>query len=170
YGLINIGSSNVTGVVAFKDKDNGDTNTEVKMLGDNYLFKRSNGTYHLYSDDGKEITENIETKNEIVDYKGNYILVKAGEEYTIYSLDGPVIKSSKYIILEDTYYITVDTENKIGVYTFAHGDTNLAEDLNLYIDGKDIPNEISYGLRSGNVLSLTYTINGKKEVKEIYIG
>ena len=73
YGLINIGSSNVTGVVAFKDKDNGDTNTEVKMLGDNYLFKRSNGTYHLYSADGEEITENIETKNEIVDYKGNYI-------------------------------------------------------------------------------------------------
>ena len=169
YGLINIETSNVSGVIAFR-QDNGDTNTEVKMLGDNYLFKRSNGTYHLYEPDGEEITENIETKNEIVDYKGNYILVNAGEEYTIYSLDGPVIKSSKYIILEDTYYITVDTENKIGVYTFAHGDTNLAEDLNLSIDGKDIPNEISYGLRSGNVLSLTYTINGEKEVTEIYIG
>ena len=169
YLVINIESSDVTGVIEAK-QDNGDTNVSVSMLGDNYLFKRSNGTYHLYEPDGEEITENIETKNEIVDYKGNYILVNAGEEYTIYSLDGPVIKSSKYIILEDTYYITVDTENKIGVYTFAHGDTNLAEDLNLYIDGKDIPNEISYGLRSGNVLSLTYTINGDKEVTEIYIG
>ncbi len=169
YLLINIESSNVTGVIK-STQDNGDTNVSVSMLGDNYLFKRSNGTYHLYEPDGEEITENIETKNEIVDYKGNYILVNAGEEYTIYSLDGPVIKSSKYIILEDTYYITVDTENKIGVYTFAHGDTNLAEDLNLSIDGKDIPNEISYGLRSGNVLSLTYTINGEKEVTEIYIG
>ena len=169
YLVINIESSDVTGVIEAK-QDNGDTNVSVSMLGDNYLFKRSNGTYHLYEPDGEEITENIETKNEIVDYKGNYILVNAGEEYTIYSLDGPVIKSSKYIILEDTYYITVDTENKIGVYTFAHGDTNLAEDLNLSIDGKDIPNEISYGLRSGNVLSLTYTINGEKEVTEIYIG
>lgn len=169
YLVINIESSDVTGVIEAK-QDNGDTNVEVKMLGDNFLFKRSNGTYHLYNTDGDEITEKIETKNEIVDYKGNYILVNAGEEYTIYSLDGPVIKSSKYIILEDTYYITVDTENKIGVYTFAHGDTNLAEDLNLSIDGEDIPNEISYGLRSGNVLSLTYTINGEKEVTEIYIG
>ena len=169
YLVINIESSDVTGVIEAK-QDNGDTNVSVSMLGENYLFKRSNGTYHLYEPNGDEITENIETKNEIVDYKGNYILVNAGEEYTIYSLDGPVIKSSKYIILEDTYYITVDTENKIGVYTFAHGDTNLAEDLNLYIDGKDIPNEISYGLRSGNVLSLTYTINGDKEVTEIYIG
>ena len=64
----------------------------------------------------------------------------------------------------------MNEENKIGVYTFAHGDTDLAENLNLYIDGKDIPNEISYGLRSGNVLSLTYTFNGEKEVTEIYIG
>ena len=169
YGIINIGTSNVSGVIAFK-QDNGDTNVSVSMLGENYLFKRSNGTYHLYNPDGDEITKNIETKNEIVDYKGNYILVNNNKEYTIYSLDGPVIKSSKYIILEDTYYITVNEENKIGVYTFNHGDKDLAKDLDLYIDGKDIPNEISYGLKSGNVLSLTYTINDTKEVTEIYIG
>ena len=170
YGLINIKSSNVTGVVAFKDKDTGDTNTEVKMLGENFLFKRSNGTYHLYEPNGDEITENIETKNEIVDYKGDYILVNAGEEYTIYNLDGTIINSAKYIFLEDTYYLTVNDENKIGVYTFAHGLTDIAENLELYIDGVDIPNEISYGLRSGNILSLTYTINGENEVTEIYIG
>ena len=169
YGIINIGTSNVSGVIAFK-QDNGDTNVSVSMLGENYLFKRSNGTYHLYNPDGDEITSKIETKNEIVDYKGNYILVNNNKEYTIYSLDGPVIKSSKYIILEDTYYITVNEENKIGVYTFNHGDKDLAKDLDLYIDGKDIPNEISYGLKSGNVLSLTYTINDTKEVTEIYIG
>ena len=169
YLVINIESSDVTGVIEAK-QDNGDTNVSVSMLGENYLFKRSNGTYHLYNPDGDEITSKIETKNEIVDYKGNYILVNNNKEYTIYSLDGPVIKSSKYIILEDTYYITVNEENKIGVYTFNHGDKDLAKDLDLYIDGKDIPNEISYGLKSGNVLSLTYTINDTKEVTEIYIG
>lgn len=169
YGLINIESSNVVGLIAFK-ADNGDTNTEVKLLGENYLFKRSDGTYHLYKPNGTEITKDFETKNEIVDYKGNYILVKGTEEYTIYDLSGPIIKSSKYIILEDTYYITVDKDNKIGVYTFAHGDKDIAKDLDLYIDGKDYANEISYGLKSGNVLTLTYTKDNEKEVVEIYIG
>ena len=134
------------------------------------MFKRSDGTYHLYKPNGTEITKDFETKNEIVDYKGNYILVKGTEEYTIYDLSGPIIKSSKYIILEDAYYITVDKDNKIGVYTFAHGDKDIAKDLDLYIDGKDYANEISYGLKSGNVLTLTYTKDNEKEVVEIYIG
>ena len=169
YGLINIGSTSVSGVIGFKSDDNA-TNSEVYMLDNNIVMKRSDGTYHLYKTNGEEITENIKTTNEIVDYKGDYILVKSKDNYLIYKLDGTIMSSEyKYIALEENYYISVDKDNNIGVYNFKDSKVNLAKDLNIKIDGKDCANEIKYGL-NGNVLVLTYTFNGKNEVVEINLG
>ena len=166
YGLINIESSNVNGLIAFKD-DDGNTNTKASGLNGNILMQRSDGTYHLFDTKGNEITENIETKNEIVDYKGDYILVKSSDNYVIYNLDGSIVSGEyKYIALEEKYYITVDSSNKVGVYTFAKGNVNIAENLGIVIDGKDCSNELKYGL-NGNVLVLTYTHNGSNQVVEI---
>ncbi len=175
YGLINIGSSSVTGVVSFSYKYNEDdtesfTNDTVKSLGDNLLFRISDGTYHLFDMDGNEITENIETKNEIVDYKGNYILVKSSDNYLIYDLDGSIVSSEyKYIAMEEDYYITVSSDNKVGVYTFAQGNVDLAKDLGIVIDGKDCASELKYGVK-GKVLVLTYTHDGSNDVVEINLG
>ena len=169
YGLINIGSSNVSGLIDFRYDNDKVTNVSVKNLNGNILMKRSDGTYHLYDMKGNEITENITTTSEIVDYKDNYILVKANEKYMIYNLDGSIVSDEyKYIFLENTYYITVNNNNIIGVYTFNKDNVNLAEKQNIKIDGKDIKNEIKYGL-NGKVLVITYTINNQKEVVEINI-
>ena len=132
-------------------------------------MQRSDGSYHLYDIKGNEITENITTTNEIIDYKSDYILVKSNDNYMIYNLDGSIVSDEyKYIILENTYYITVDSNNTIGVFTFSKGNVNLAESQSIKIDGKDYANEIKYGL-NGNVLVITYTINNQKEVVEINI-
>ena len=169
YGLINIESNDVKGIIAFKD-ENGNTNTSAKSLNGNLLIQRSDGTYHLYDLKGNEITENISTKNEIVDYKGDYILVKSSNNYMIYILDGSIVSSEyKYIAMEKDYYITVNSENKVGVYTYARGNVDLAKDMNITIDGKDCAKELKYGL-NGQVLVLTYTHGGKNDVVEINLG
>ena len=169
YGLINIESNTVSGIIAFKD-DEGNTNVSAKNLNGYILMKRSNGTYHLYDNKGNEITEGLTTKNEIVDYKDNYLLVKSNDNYVIYKLDGSIVSNEyKYIILEKNYYITVDKNNNVGVFTFAKGNVNLAEGKKIVIDGKDCANEIKYGV-NGSVLVLTYTYGGQKQVVEINIG
>ena len=170
YGLINIQKSKVTGFVDFKD-ESGNTNVSVKMIGNNILFKRSDGTYHLYDSKGNEITENITTKNEIVDYKGDYILVKSNEKYLIYKLDGSIASKDefKYIFLEETFYIAVNEDNSVSVYSFSKGNLDLALLKNIKVDGKDIKNEIKYGL-NGSVLVITYKYNDENQVVEINIG
>lgn len=169
YGLINIGNSSVTGLIAFKDSDSNATNTKAYGLNGNIVMQRSDGTYHLYDTKGNEITKNIETKNEIVDYKGDYILVKSGDNYLIYNLDGSIASDEyKYIIMEEAYYITVDGSNNVGVFTY-DSDTNLAQNLGIVIDGKDYASEIKYGVNK-NVLVLTYTHNGSNQVVEINLG
>lgn len=169
YGLVNIESSSVTGIIAFKDSD-GNTNTKASGLNGNILMQRSDETYHLYDTKGKEITENITTKNEIVDYKGDYILVKSSDNYLIYDLDGSIVSSEyKYIAMEEKYYITVDSSNKVGIYSFAAGNVDLAKDLGIVIDGKDYAKELKHGL-NGNVLVLTYTHNGSNQVVEVNLG
>ena len=169
YGLINIESNTVSGLIAFKD-DDGNTNVSAKNVNGYILMKRSDGTYHLYDNKGNEITEGLTTKNEIVDYKDNYLLVKSNDNYVIYKLDGSIVSNEyKYIILEKNYYITVDKNNNVGVFTFEKGNVNLAEGKKIVIDGKDCANEIKYGV-NGSVLVLTYTYGGQKQVVEINIG
>lgn len=169
YGLINIENSSVNGLISFKD-DNGNTNTKVYSLNGNIVMQRSDGTYHLYDTKGNEITSKITTNNEIVDYKSDYILVKSNNRYIIYNLDGSIISNEyNYIAMENTYYITVDQNNNVGIYTFAKGNVNLAQDLDIEIDGNDYANELKYGL-NGNVLVLTYTHNGTNQVIEINLG
>ena len=98
------------------------------------------------------------------------MLVKSNDNYVIYKLDGSIVSNEyKYIILEKNYYITVDKNNNVGVFTFAKGNVNLAEGKKIVIDGKDCANEIKYGV-NGSVLVLTYTYGGQKQVVEINIG
>ena len=168
YGLINITSSNVTGLIAFRDSDSNATNTDAYGLDGYIVMLRSDGTYHLYDTKGNEITEKIDTKNEIVDYKGNYILVKSSNNYLIYNVDGSIASSEyKYIYMEDSYYITVDSSNKVGVFTY-DSDTNLAENLNIVVD-EDSVSKIEYGTSRG-VLLISYTYEGSTHSISINLG
>ena len=168
YGLINIASSSVTGLIAFRDNDSNATNTKAYGLNGYIVMLRSDGTYHLYDTKGNEITKKIETKNEIVDYKGNYILVKSNENYLIYNIDGSIASSEyKYIYIEDSYYITVDSSNTIGVFTYDN-DTNLAQNLNIVVD-EDSISKIEYGTSRG-VLLISYTYEGSTHSISINLG
>lgn len=168
YGVVNIKTSSVDGVIPFKDKDNNTTNVEIKLVNDNFMIKRNDGNYYLYDLSGNKITSDGIT-DEIVEIRGNYIKVKtSNNKYKIFSKDGKVIcgDEQNYIILEDNFYINVDKNNKIGLYKYDN--KNLINE-DIIIDGKDYAKEIKYGLR-GNVLVLTYVTGGVTEVKEIAIG
>ncbi len=168
YGLINIGSSSVTGRISFKDSDDN-TNTEAYGLNGYVVMKRSDGTYHLYdpSSSDNEITKNISTEWEIVDYKGRYVLTYGESKYAVYNLDdSKVVASGKYIFFESSYCITVDSNNKVGVYSYDIGNVDLIEEDDIYIDGKDYASEINYSV-SGSTLTLYYTYNGTTTTKTI---
>ncbi len=169
YGLINIESSSVDGVISFKDKETGYTNTTVKLLGTDYLvIKKSDNTYHLYDFKGNEITSKVSTKYEIVEYKDNYVKVRNDNIYMIYDLDGKVVSGEyKYILMDSKFYITVDSKNKLGVYKYYDKNNYVLEDITVS-DGDSLK-DIKYGLR-GNILMITYVTDGKTQVVEVNIG
>ena len=130
-------------------------NSYISYLQDNILIKRVDWTYHLYDSKGSELTPNVSTTSEIVEYKNNHIKVKSSDAaYQVYSLDGKVVSGVfKYIIMENNFYISVDDNNKIGVYKYNSKD-NLFKS-NVVLPGKDFSKEIKYTV-SGNTLKITY--------------
>lgn len=169
YGLINIESSSISGLIPFKDKDNETTNIAVKKLNDYLVFERSDKTYHIYDMKGNELAKNVSTTSEIVEYKDKYIKVKSENGYySIYSLDGKIVSNEyKYIIMDSDFYISVDDKNRVGVYKYDNKKSILEDEI--VIDGKDYSKEIKYGLH-GNILLITYIHNDKTDVTEINIG
>lgn len=155
YGLINVTKDSVQGVIPFKDKVANVLNSSISYLQDNILIKRGDGTYHLYDSKGSELTPNVSTTSEIVEFKNNHIKVKSSDAaYQVYSLDGKVVSGVfKYIIMENNFYISVDDNNKIGVYKYNSKD-NLFKS-NVVLPGKDFSKEIKYTV-SGNTLKITY--------------
>lgn len=181
YGVINIESSKVSGIIPFKNGDDGKViNETFKMLDSYYLFKRSDGTYHLYPSTGNninsnEITKNVVTKYEIVEYKYNYLKVKNNDKYLIYALDGKIVSDEiKNIIMEDSFYIGIDNSNIVSVYKYDKTklegyNTETEETEEIRIDGVDYTKELSY-TKKGNLLTLTTTFEGKTSNYNINLG
>ncbi len=174
YGVVNITSSGVKGIVGFKnsDSENSWINTEIKVFNNYYLTKRNDGTYHLYSTKkaNDEITSKITTKNEIVDYKDDYIKVKTDKnKYMIYGVLDGQIKSDEYnyIIMDSKVYIAVNSNNEVSVYKYNNRDNNLITS-EVTVAGKDYANELKYYI-SGDVLTLTY-VDGESNSIDINIG
>lgn len=181
YGVVNIETSKVSGVIPFKyGEDNKIINESFKMLDNNYLFKRSDGTYHLYPSSGNninsnEITKNVVTKYEIVEYKYNYLKVNNNDKYLIYALDGNIVSDEiKNIIMENGFYIGIDNTNIVSVYKYDktklegyNTETEMAEEIR--IDGVDYTKEISYK-KTGSLLTLTTTFEGKTNIYNINLG
>ena len=162
YGVVNVGSSSISGVISFSDDANTYKNTEVKYLDNNLLFKRDNGKYQLYDTKGNKIGG--ETSYEIVEYNGKYQKVKnTNNLYLIYNLSGNIVSSEyKSIMMEDDYYVTINSSNVLGVYKYNDKNTNLVSEK-ISVDDKT---EITYAVVDSTLL-VNYTSDGEEKTIEI---
>lgn len=154
-------------VLAFKITSNGVETiiksnynaTEIKYLNEYLLAKYNDGTYHLFKNDGTEITKNISTTSEIVNYYNNYIVVKNNDKYQIYNLENGQIISDEfnYVDLNGTYYVGI-INKKLNVYNYNSKNKLLCKDLE--IDGDDYPN--LYTIKYYNASNIIVTIQSKE--------
>ena len=167
YGVVNIQSSKVSGLIPFKDKDNEKvTNVSIKQLGDNFLIKRSDGTYHLFDKNGDKLANKVSTTYEIVEYKYNHLMVKNNDLYLIYDLNGKIVSNEfKYISLENKYYVTLDKSNLLGVYKYSDKNNLLSKEIEI----NDIDKDLNYKL-IGDILEITYTSHGILDTISVSIG
>ena len=175
YGVINITQSSIKGFIPFRKKDDDDKviakNVSFKVLDNYYLFKQDDDTYHLYDKNGKELTKNITTKYEIVKYKDGYLMVKNNDKYLIYDKDGKIISNEyKNIIMENKFYITIDSDNIVGVFKYdSKDDLTSSLEEKIRIDGMDISKELTYSLKN-DLLNITYTNDGNTTSVDINVG
>lgn len=146
YGLINILTKDVKGLIPFKDEnDNKITNVSFKSLNDNFLIKKSDDTYHLYNKKGVELASKVSTKYEIVEYSNNHLKVKNNDKYLIYDLNGKVVSDEfKYIAMESNFYIAIDGSNFLHVYKYDSKNDLMSEELEI----KDIDKDLNYEIKN----------------------
>ena len=149
YGLINIQTSKVNGIIPFKDQDDAKLiNVSFKLLQDNYLIKRSDETYHLYNKKGNEIASKVSTKYEIVEYKYNHLKVKNSDKYLIYDLNGKIVSDEfKNIFMENNFYLSIDSGNILHVFKYDSKKDLMSEEITISDVEKDLliitnPNDV----------------------------
>ena len=148
YGVINITTNGIKGITGFKDKENDKViNESFKFLDNNYVIKRSDGTYHLFDTKGNEITKDIHTNYEIVKYSHNYLMVKNSDRYLIYDLKGKIVSDEyKYIAMENRVYLSIDGKNLLHVFKYDSKTDLLKEDIVINDISKDLNYEIKNDL------------------------
>lgn len=148
YGLINIQTSKVNGIIPFKDQDDAKLiNVSFKLLQDNYLIKRSDETYHLYNKKGNEIASKVSTKYEIVEYKYNHLKVKNNNKYLIYDLNGKIVSDEfKNIFMENNFYLSIDSGNILHVFKYDSKKDLMSEEITISDVEKDLNYEVKNDL------------------------
>lgn len=148
YGLINIQTSKVNGIIPFKDQDDAKLiNVSFKLLQDNYLVKRSDETYHLYNKKGNEIASKVSTKYEIVEYKYNHLKVKNNNKYLIYDLNGKIVSDEfKNIFMENNFYLSIDSGNILHVFKYDSKKDLMSEEVTISDVEKDLNYEVKNDL------------------------
>lgn len=148
YGLINIQTSKVNGIIPFKDQDDAKLiNVSFKLLQDNYLIKRSDETYHLYNKKGNEIASKVSTKYEIVEYKYNHLKVKNSDKYLIYDLNGKIVSDEyKNIFMENNFYLSIDSGNILHVFKYDSKKDLMSEEITISDVEKDLNYEVKNDL------------------------
>lgn len=167
YGLINILSSSVDGVIPFKDKDTNATNESIKIINGYYITKRSDKTNHIYDSKGNELTKNMSIKSDIESFEAEHILVKnENGKYMVFDMNGKVVSSEyNYILIDKEYYVSVDNENILGLFKYDSEENLIKEKITLDSNYKD---SLNFGLRSNKVM-ITYKVNNETKVIEINI-
>ncbi len=165
YGVITFGASGPSGLIAFNDNKNDDNSTgktiKISILKD-YLYVQREKANLLYDKIGNEIAR---SKFEITDYHANYILVKDNDKYLVY-LKGVIIsKEGKFIKLYDNYFVLIDNDNKLNIYSYTDGKKELLEN-SLTINNKSL--ESSYEINetdSNYIITIVSNDNTKVEHK-----
>lgn len=123
FGIINIESNDVASVIKFKN-DNIN-NESIKYLNDNFLVKRTDGSYYLYDNTGKELAS---SDQEILDYNTEILLLKnKSDKYSISTIAGKVIGSNfDYVELKKEYFVGI-TGRVINVYKYEENAKGLIE-------------------------------------------
>ena len=167
FGLINIVSSSVDGVIPFKDKDTNATNESIKIVNGYYITKRSDKTNHIYDTKGNEITKNMSIKSDIEAFESEHILVKnENGKYMVFDMNGKVVSSEyNYILIDKEYYVSVDSENILGLYKYDSEENKIGEKIILDGNYKD---SLNFGIRSNRVV-ITYKQNNETKVIEVNI-
>ena len=167
FGLINIVSSSVDGVIPFKDKDTNATNESIKIVNGYYITKRSDKTNHIYDTKGNEITKNMSIKSDIEAFESEHILVKnENGKYMVFDMNGKVVSSEySYILIDKEYYVSVDSENILGLYKYDSEENKIGEKIILDSNYKD---SLNFGIRSNHVV-ITYKQNNETKVIEVNI-
>ena len=110
YGLIRI-SDSVAGTIAF-DYDS------IEKFGDYYLVATSSGTYQLYNNVGKKVSEAYGYP--IINYLSNYVVVSDDDVYYVYDFEGNKLgkeddKGYHYVDLQNNYFVVIDSSNKLDI-------------------------------------------------------
>ncbi len=167
FGLINVVSNSVDGVIPFKDKDTNATNESIKIVNGYYITKRSDKTNHIYDTKGNEITKNMSIKSDIESFESEHILVKnENGKYMVFDMNGKVVSSEyDYILIDKEYYVSVDSENILGLYKYDSEENKIGEKITLDSNYKD---SLNFGIRSNRVV-ITYKQNNETKVIEVNI-
>lgn len=166
YGLINIQTSKVNGIIPFKDQDDAKLiNVSFKLLQDNYLVKRSDETYHLYNKKGNEIASKVSTKYEIVEYKYNHLKVKNSDKYLIYDLNGKIVSDEfKNIFMENNFYLSIDSSNILHVFKYENKKDLISEEVTI----SDIEKDLNYEVK--NDLLIITNPNDVGSTIKVFVG
>ena len=166
YGLINIQTSKVNGIIPFKDQDDAKLiNVSFKLLQDNYLIKRSDETYHLYNKKGNEIASKVSTKYEIVEYKYNHLKVKNSDKYLIYDLNGKIVSDEfKNIFMENNFYLSIDSGNILHVFKYDSKKNLMSEEVTI----SDIEKDLNYEVK--NDLLIITNPNDVGSTIKVFVG
>ena len=167
FGLINVVSNSVDGVIPFKDKDTNTTNESIKIVNGYYITKRSDKTNHIYDTKGNEITKNMSIKSDIESFESEHILVKnENGKYMVFDMNGKVVSSEyDYILIDKEYYVSVDSENILGLYKYDSEENKIGEKITLDSNYKD---SLNFGIRSNRVV-ITYKQNNETKVIEVNV-
>ncbi len=123
YGLIKLNNTSVESLFGTEF-----IYSTIQLANDVYYTKDKDGNYRIFNKSGTEITNSeIEIKNEIVDYNGNYLKVKSGTgKYLVYKNDGTIVSNElANIKLGTDKYLGVTSDDKIEVYNYSNGKTNI---------------------------------------------
>ncbi len=118
YGVIKINLTDIAGHIGFNY-------SSIEKLRDYYVAKDANGYLLLSKNNGASLTSAIPYK--IRNYGKDYVKVVHNGNYYIYDFKGKQITKTglKYIELYDNFFAGVDTNNKLGIYTYEKSDKNI---------------------------------------------
>ena len=114
-----------------------------------------------------EITKNMSIKSDIESFESEHILVKnENGKYMVFDMNGKVVSSEyDYILIDKEYYVSVDSENILGLYKYDSEENKIGEKITLDSNYKD---SLNFGIRSNRVV-ITYKQNNETKVIEVNI-